>query len=198
MSSERSKAVWQQSTPLGIFVIREADPILTMPRRYPMGLGWTMLEVISRFGVAFTLPGNLNERTLRLARRGTLIATGYRVAPSPGSSPIIIAPKAFADGEVSAWRGTLIGRNFCYRDVRLIRRSNLPAALRPKRPRQAPRRDATKAVIRILSKAGLLPELRKQQIAAVRHALEQAGINYVGQDKSLERIIRDVLKPKKA
>ena len=194
MPSERSKAIWERSIPLSTFVTRKAEQRLTHSPLISTGFGWRLLELASRAGEAFLMPGNAIEQTRKAVRRGALIATGFRIAPSKSDAPVTIAVATFANSRIQLLQNTLSGSGVIYGGVRLIPKADIPRAFRSQRPNQAARQSAITAVVRDLSKAGLLPALRKQQVPVVRAALVQTGVGNTGADKTLERQIRLALK----
>ena len=194
MASERSKALWEMSVPLPQFVLEQArDQIIEAPLT-ETGVGWRFLGLPNRTNSAFVAPGNAVENTRTAIRRGTLVATGIRVIPSLSRTPVQIAPSAIAQGRIRPLENALVGPGFRYTNVRVIRRADIPSLLRSLRPNQSKRQAEISALISALLNSGQIAGLRKQQVFAVREALAKAGLENIGTDKTIERLIRRALK----
>ena len=194
MASERSKALWEISIPLPQFIMEQARDRITAAPVAETGIGWRFLELLNRTTNVFIAPGNAIEQTRKAIRRGTLVATGIRVSSSPSRTPVLIAPATIARGRIRPFENALVGADFHYTDVRVIRRADIPSFLRSARPTQGKRRAEISKLISALHKSGQLTGLRKQQAFAVREALAQAGVENVGTSKTVERLIRQALK----
>lgn len=196
MASDRSKAIWQISVSLSAYILENAGERVSAQPPILTGFGGRFLELLNRTNEALIAPGNVIEQTRTAIRRGTLVATGIRVSPSPGRTPVLIAPAAILRGRILLLQSALVGTGFRYGDVRVIRRADIPSSLRSTRPNQSRRRSEIQREISALHKLGQLTGLRKQQVFTVRDKLAHAGIQNIGTDKTVERLIRQTLKLK--
>lgn len=197
MASERSKAIWEISVPLFAFVLEKVGQRTSAEPLALTGFSWRLLELLNRANEALTTPGNAIEQTRKAVRQGTLVATGIRISPSPGRTPVLIAPATIMHARILLLQSALVGSGFRYGDVRIIRRGDIPSSFRSPRPNQSNRRSEIEGGIAALHKSGQLTGLRKQQVFMVRDQLAKAGVENIGTDKTLERLIRQALKLEK-
>ncbi|MCW4463107.1 hypothetical protein OK349_15440 [Sphingomonas sp. BT-65] len=192
MASPRSKTIWDASIALSTYVVREAVRKSDDGPFVATSSAWQILEYLMRFADSFFGEECIPDQVRDDIKRGRLIATGIRDLPSRSTGPVRIPPDQFLTGRFRLLCDVVESSEFRYDHVRLIEKSALSEALIIDRPNQRTRRNRIAETIRQLAKSGNLDgKLRKQQIPIARDALEKAGIENIGTDKTIERLIRD-------
>lgn len=197
MASDRSKLLWERSVSLAEYA---TETIMTDAFAKPLiakSLWWQIPEVLLRFG-SRVLPDNdpVSLRIFADARRGKLIVTGFRREPTQSPIPVQVPRLHLARSQFRLLQNRIEGDGFAYDELRIIAYRQLPRQMRRQRPNQQFRSAQISATIKRLYKSGRLSGmLRKQQIQIVRVALENAGVENIGADKTIERLIRQITGP---
>lgn len=197
MASDRSKLLWERSVSLAEYATETTMADAIAKPLIAKSLWWQIPEILLRFG-SRVLPDNdpVFHRIFADARRGKLIVTGFRREPTQSPIPVQVPRSHLARSQFRLLQNRIEGDGFAYDELRIIAYRHLPRQMRRHKPNQQLRSAQISATIKQLYKSGrLLGVLRKQQIQIVRVALENAGVENIGADKTIERLIRQITGP---